>query len=101
MHETELWRPSNTGYLATLMLPNSGLRIHGERGKMLEVDDWIEPTHRAFVLFPDAHALWLNPVLAEEWPYTRTISQIREIFPMFELTLDGLEKAVSHMMRKN
>jgi uncharacterized protein len=47
------------------------------------------------------HALWLNPVLAEEWPYTRTISQIREIFPMFELTLDGLEKAVSHMMRKN
>jgi hypothetical protein len=47
------------------------------------------------------HAIWLNPVLAEEWPYTRTISQIREIFPMFELTLDGLEKAVSHMMRKN
>ncbi len=47
------------------------------------------------------HAIWLNPVLAEEWPYTRTISQIREIYPMFELTLDGLEKAVSHMMRKN
>jgi hypothetical protein len=47
------------------------------------------------------HAIWLNPVLAEEWPYTRTISQIREIFPMFELTLDGLEKAVGHMMRKN
>ena len=47
------------------------------------------------------HAIWLNPVLAEEWPYTRTISQIHEIFPMFELTLDGLEKAVGHMMRKN
>jgi uncharacterized protein with von Willebrand factor type A (vWA) domain len=47
------------------------------------------------------HAIWVNPVLAEEWPYTRTISQIREIFPMFELTLDGLEKAVTHMMRKN
>jgi hypothetical protein len=47
------------------------------------------------------HAIWVNPVLAEEWPYTRTISQIREIFPMFELTLDGLEKAVAHMMRKN
>jgi hypothetical protein len=26
---------------------------------------------------------------------------IREIFPMFELTLDGLEKAVGYMMRKN
>jgi hypothetical protein len=26
---------------------------------------------------------------------------IREIFPMFELTLDGLEGAVKHMMSKN
>jgi uncharacterized protein with von Willebrand factor type A (vWA) domain len=39
--------------------------------------------------------------LTGEWPYTRTISHVREIFPMFELTLDGLEKAVTHMMRKN
>ena len=35
-----------------------------------------------------------------EWAYTNTIIHIREIFPMFELTLDGLEKAVSHMMHK-
>jgi uncharacterized protein with von Willebrand factor type A (vWA) domain len=47
------------------------------------------------------HALWLNPKLAVEWPYTRTINIIREIFPMFELTLDGLEKAVLHMMQKH
>ena len=47
------------------------------------------------------HSVWINPVLAEYWAYTRTISHIREIFPMFELTLDGLEKAVSYMMRKN
>lgn len=47
------------------------------------------------------HSVWLNPVAALEWPYTRTISQIQEIFPMFELTLDGLEKAVNTMMRKN
>jgi len=47
------------------------------------------------------HSAWINPVLAEEWPYTRTISYIREIFPMFELNLDGLEKAVSSLMRKN
>ena len=33
--------------------------------------------------------------------YTRTIEHIREIFPMYELTLDGLEKAVTYMMRKN
>ncbi len=47
------------------------------------------------------YALWLNPKMEMEWPYTRTIQAIREIFPMFELTLDGLEKAVRHMMSKN
>jgi len=47
-------------------------------------------------IFP--HAVWLNPKPAREWPYTRTISIIKEIYPMFELTLDGLERAVGHMM---
>jgi hypothetical protein len=54
-----------------------------------------------FVAETFPHAIWLNPKLAVEWPYTRTINIIREIFPMFELTLDGLEKAVVHMMGKN
>jgi len=47
------------------------------------------------------HAAWINPKLAEEWPYTRSIHHVQEIFTMFELTLDGLEKAVNAMMRKN
>ena len=47
------------------------------------------------------HSVWLNPVPPVEWAYTRTILHIQEIFPMFELTLDGLENAVGHMMRKN
>jgi uncharacterized protein with von Willebrand factor type A (vWA) domain len=47
------------------------------------------------------HSVWINPKLAEEWTYTQTISHIQEIFPMFELTLDGLEKAVSYMMQKS
>jgi uncharacterized protein len=47
------------------------------------------------------HSVWLNPRMADEWHYTRTIQVIREIFPMFELTLDGLEAAVSHMMSRN
>lgn len=46
------------------------------------------------------HSAWLNPKPESEWPYTRTINIIREIFPMFELTLDGLEKAITHLMRK-
>jgi len=48
-----------------------------------------------------SRSVWLNPKLEVEWPYTRTINIIREIFPMFELTLDGLEKAVVHLMSKN
>jgi uncharacterized protein len=47
------------------------------------------------------YALWINPKMEMEWPYTRTIHIIRDIFPMFELTLDGLEKAVTHMMTKH
>jgi len=45
-------------------------------------------------------SVWLNPKMSDEWPYTRTISMIREIFPMFELSIDGLEKAVAHLMTK-
>ena len=47
------------------------------------------------------YAIWVNPKMEMEWPYTRTIQMIREMFPMFELTLDGLEKAVSYMMTKH
>ena len=47
------------------------------------------------------HAVWLNPQTEEEWDHTWTVSMIRQIFPMFELTLDGLEKAVQHLMAKH
>ncbi|MDL2274918.1 hypothetical protein LJC22_02185, partial [Desulfosarcina sp. OttesenSCG-928-G10] len=45
-----------------------------------------------------SHSVWLNPVTAPMWPYTRTIMMIQQIFPMFELTIDGLEKAVQQLM---
>ncbi len=46
------------------------------------------------------HSVWLNPVPEEMWGYTQTIIAISRIFPMFELTLDGLEKAVAQLMSK-
>lgn len=46
------------------------------------------------------HSVWLNPVSAELWGRTTTISAIQQIFPMFELTLDGLEGAVNYLMAK-
>ena len=46
------------------------------------------------------HSVWLNPIPQSAWGYTRTIAMIAGIFPMFELSVDGLEKAVQHLMRK-
>jgi uncharacterized protein len=47
-------------------------------------------------LFP--RAVWINPAAAETWRYTATVCMIRDIFPMFELTLEGLEKAVLELV---
>jgi len=46
------------------------------------------------------HSLWMNPVSSQLWDQTPTITTIQQIFPMFELTLDGLEGAVNHLMTK-
>jgi len=45
-------------------------------------------------------AIWLNPIPESHWPYTHSIKVIRSIFPMFELSLDGLEKAVQYLMAR-
>ena len=47
------------------------------------------------------HAVWLNPVSESMWGYTHTVMTIGQIFPMYELSLDGLEKAVEKLMAKN
>ncbi len=44
------------------------------------------------------HTIWLNPIPKKHWGYTHTINVIQNIFPMFELSLDGLEKGVGHLM---
>ena len=44
------------------------------------------------------HTVWLNPIPTNMWNYTHTIQTIRQIFPMFELSIDGLEKAVQYLM---
>jgi len=47
------------------------------------------------------HAVWLNPASLWEWDRVRTIGIVRQIFPMYELTLDGLEAAVRRLVAKN
>ncbi len=46
------------------------------------------------------HSVWLNPIPSKMWGYTRTVSVISQIFPMYELSLDGLEKAIPFLMSK-
>lgn len=62
-----------------------------------------EPSYKRLQYIADTfpYSVWLNPMMAAEWPYTRTVNAIREIFPMFELTIDGLEQAVAYLMHKN
>ncbi|MGD1999423.1 MAG: hypothetical protein PVJ00_02570 [Desulfobacterales bacterium] len=47
-----------------------------------------------------SHAVWLNPMPEDMWNYTQTVKTIGQIFPMFELSIDGLEKAVHYLMAK-
>lgn len=53
-----------------------------------------------FLLKTFPHTVWLNPIPSRMWDYTQTIHYIRQIFPMFELSLDGLEKAVAYLMSR-
>lgn len=47
------------------------------------------------------HTVWLNPCPVYEWEYVWTIAAIRRIFPMFPLTLDGLEQAVQYLVSRH
>ena len=42
--------------------------------------------------------IWLNPLPKRSWEYVHSIRMIRSVFPMFELTLDGLDEGVKFLM---
>ena len=77
-----------------LMIPDGSIHIEEKSGQRS-----IERLQFIADSFP--YSVWLNPVMAEEWPYTRTISMVREVFPMFELSLSGLEQAVDFLQGKH
>lgn len=52
--------------------------------------DWLQQIRNYF-----AHSVWLNPIPQTRWPSeSQTIYQIGEIFPMEDLTLAGIRRAV-------
>ncbi len=74
-----------------LMAQDGSIYMHERSGKPS-----IEQLRVLSEMFP--HHAWLNPVPSRMWPYTRTIQMIRQIYPMFELSIDGLEGAVTRLM---
>ena len=49
------------------------------------------------------YSVWLNPIPANTWDHTEgyyTIGLIRKLFPMFELTPEGLEQSVKKLKTK-
>ena len=52
--------------------------------------DWLWQVRNYF-----GHSVWLNPIPRHRWPHeSQTIYQIGEIFPMEDLTLAGIRRAV-------
>ena len=47
------------------------------------------------------HAVWLNPMPRRVWDYNYTVRIIKEIFPMFELTLSGIDDAVKVLLGRD
>ena len=47
--------------------------------------------------------IWLNPIEEKSWDNMyggETLAAIREVFPMYELTLEGLEKGIKKLLVK-
>ena len=42
--------------------------------------------------------VWLNPEPISDWPLTQTTRAIQSIFPMFPLSLDGIQEAVTALV---
>jgi len=73
-----------------LMIPNGTLER--KRASDIKGIDRLRALKRAF-----PKAVWLNPIEEEGWHYYQTVDAIKEIFPMFPLTVAGLELAVKEL----
>lgn len=69
--------------------------------------DWFvyneEPGIQWLEKFPRRYkkCIWLNPIKEKNWQWAygaRTIQAVGDIFPMFELTLDGLDKGIQRLL---
>lgn len=50
-----------------------------------------------------ARSIWLNPISRSRWDYAwgrRTIAMIGSVFPMFELSLDGIDAGIRKLLNR-
>ena len=58
--------------------------------------DWLKKFNRFY-----HKVIWLNPIKESRWTHAwgaRTIQMVRDIFPMYELTLNGLDKGIHKLL---
>ncbi|MHB8125825.1 MAG: vWA domain-containing protein [Desulfitobacteriaceae bacterium] len=82
------------------MAPSELMMIDGnifwEMGNELPGISWLERLAKRF-----PYNVWLNPIPEGDWELiygSETIQMVRKIFPMYELTLEGLDKAIKKLM---
>ena len=81
---------------AELMAERGGIDWQADDSEASAV--WLERIRDRF-----DHVVWLNPIPREDWDeaYGRwTIERVRRIFPMEDLTLGGIRRAVDRLSRK-
>lgn len=71
---------------------NSVIGLYNEESGI----EWLKKFKRRY-----KKQIWLNPIPKEDWDYVYgnyTIEMIKEVFDMFELTLDGLEAGIKKLL---
>lgn len=71
---------------------NSVIGLYNEEPGM----DWLKKFKRRY-----KKQIWLNPIPKEDWDYvygSYTIEMVKEVFPMFELTIDGLDAGIKRLL---
>lgn len=82
MAPSELLRPGG----------NSVIGLYNQEPGM----DWLKKFKRRY-----KKQIWLNPIPKEDWDFvygSYTIEIIKKVFPMFELTIDGLDAGIKRLL---
>lgn len=99
----DLMRHYNNNYKCIIvgdadMAPSELLDINGAIYYYYHNDlsgiDWLRTIREYF-----KKCVWINPRPENVWQRTDTIPIVKEIIPMYELTLDGITEAVKYLMK--